>query len=68
MQFYIYDRVKVKEGVKDEEDRDLSGLEGRICNIGYRDEKYPLKVEIHNEDTGFCDEYNFSSEEVELSL
>lgn len=69
MQFYTYDNIRVKDGVVDKvSGQDHSGQSGRIANIGYRDEQWPITVEIYNEETGFYEEHCFSFDELELEV
>lgn len=66
MQFYSYDKVVVKDGVTDPENgKNLSGLTGRVSKIGYRNEGWPITVDVYM-DEGVV-EYNFSVHEIELA-
>lgn len=65
MQFYLYDAVIIKEGVRDSDSGlDLSGMSGRISNIGYRNDGWPITVDVTLE--GGVAEYCFSAEELIL--
>lgn len=60
MQFYKWDNVKVKEGVVDHlTGKRYSGDSGTISDIGYRDDLWPITVEIYNKNTDSYEDHYF---------
>jgi len=71
MQIYTYDKVKIKDGVFDEElfgfKIDLSGKIGYVSRIGYRSDEFPIAVDIVNQETGQTEkELKFNCDELTL--
>lgn len=63
---YMYDKVVARPGtINEETGDDYSGIRGMVSQIGYRDEAFPIHVDVRGDD-GYTSTYYFAYDELEL--